>query len=242
MIIALRRLTTAGALLSLAAFAAVACAQSDTQPDASSVPLTPLQKQLARIDFGISGMGDFTKNTTGPNDLNGLALTDAPGSTLGALVTIRYTKSPYIGFEFNYTYSRFVQNYSGTNIGPPPAGSTANSNTPYVLGVQTTTSEFSGGYVAHTPKILGIGTFVALGAGSTEFRPTRGGGQSFLPQARATYYYNVGAETQVVNPHFGVRLSFRQAFYLAPDFQTNYLRNHQRTFTTEPNFGFFIHF
>ena len=236
MIIALRRLTTAGALLSLAAFASVASAQSDT----SSAPVTALQKQLNRIDFGISGIGDFTKNTTGPNDLNGLALTDAPGSTLGALATIRYTRSPYVGFEFNYTYSRFVQNFSGTNVNPSATGSTTTS--PYVLGVQATTSEFTGGYVAHTPKILGIGTFVAAGAGSTEFRPTRGGGQSFLAQARATYYYNVGAETQVVNPHFGVRLSFRQAFYLAPDFETNYLRNHQRTFTTEPTFGFYLHF
>lgn len=242
MIIALRRLTTAGALLTLAAFAAVAAAQSDTQAGTSSVPLTPLEKQLSRVDFSISGMGDFTKNTTGPNELNGLALKDAPGSTLGALATIRYTRSPYLGFEFNYTYSRFVQNFSGTNVEPPARGSTSNTTAPYVLGIQATISEFSGGYVAHTPKILGIGTFVAVGAGSTEFRPTIGGGQSFLTQARATYYYNVGAETPIANSHFGARLSFRQAFYLAPDFQTNYLRTHQRTFTTEPTFGFFVHF
>lgn len=242
MIIALRRLMTAGAFFSLAAFAAVAAAQSDTQTGTSSVPLTPLQKQLSRVDFGISGMGIFTKSTTGPNDLNGLTLNDAPGSTLGALATIRYTRSPYLGFEINYTYGRFTQNFSGSNVEPPKNGSTANTITPYVLGIQSNVSEFSGGYVAHTPKIFGIGTFVAVGAGSTEFRPTTGGGQSFLAQARATYYYDVGGETRIVNSHFGARLSFRQAFYLAPDFQTNYLRNHQRTFTTEPAFGFFLHF
>jgi hypothetical protein len=236
MIIALRRLTIAGALLSLVSFAAIASAQSDT------APLTPLQRQLSHIDFGISGMGDFTKDTSGPNDLNGYKLTDAPGSTLGALATIRYTKSPYVGFEFNYTYNRFVQNFSGTQVNPPVAPSTTNTLSPYTLGVQTTVSEFSGGYVAHTPKVFGIGTFVAVGAGSTEFRPTRGGGQSFLAQARATYYYNVGLETPIVNSHFGLRLGFRQAYFLAPDFETNYLRNHQRTDTTEPNFGFYIHF
>lgn len=229
--IALRRLSIAGALLSLASFAVHARAQTD-----SSVPLTPLQKQLSRVDFGVSGIGEFTKNTSGPNDLNQLKVTDAPGSTLGALVAVRYTRSPLVGFEFNYTYNRFVQNYSGTNV--QPAGVTS----PYVLGIQATMSEFSAGYVAHTPKVFGLGTFLAAGAGSTEFRPTRGGGQSFLAQARATYYYNVGVETPVVSPHFGLRLSFRQAFYLAPDFETNYLRDHQRTFTTEPTFGFFVHF
>lgn len=241
MIIAFRRFTTAGALLSLLFIASIA-SRAQAQSDAPSVPLTVLQKQLSRVDFAVSGMGEFTRNTTGPNDLNKLTLADAPGNTLGALVTVRYTRSPYIGFEFNYTYNRFVQNFSGINIEPPPPGGSTNVNVPYKLGVQTTVSEFSGGYVAHTPKILGIGTFIALGAGSTEFRPTRGGGQSFLTQARATYYYNVGAETQVLNPHFGLRVGFRQAFYLAPDFQTNYLRNHQRTFTSEPNFGFVLHF
>ena len=236
MINALRRITIAGALLSLASFATSASAQSDT------APLTPLQRQLSHIDFGIAGMGDFTKSTSGANDLNGYSLTDAPGSTLGAIATIRYTKSPYVGFEFNYTYNRFVQNFSGTQLNAPVPPATTSTPAAYTLGIQTTVSEFSGGYVAHTPKIFGIGTFVAVGAGSTEFRPTRGGGQSFLAQARATYYYNAGVETQIPNSHFGVRLGLRQAFFLAPDFETNYLRNLQRTYTIEPNFGFYIHF
>ena len=63
-----------------------------------------------------------------------------------------------------------------------------------------------------------------------------------MTQARATYYYNVGLENEFLSPHFGLRASFRQAFYLAPDFETNYLRNYQHTFTTEPTVGFYLKF
>jgi hypothetical protein len=46
----------------------------------------------------------------------------------------------------------------------------------------------------------------------------------------------------VINPHFGLRASFRQAFFLAPDFQTNYFRILKHTYTTEPTIGFYLHF
>ncbi len=224
MIIALRRLRTWAAVLSIVGLAAVASAQA---------PLSGLDKQLDRLDIGVSGMGYFTRNSSGPDDLLGNVVTDSPGNTLGALVQVRYTVKPLLGFEFNYSYARNTQTFTGTTILTGAA---------YPLGVQVNASEYTLGYVAHTPRVFGIGTFVSGGAGTTAFRPTKGGGQGFQPQARATYYYNVGFEDQVFSPHFGLRASFRQAFYLAPDFETNYLRNHQRTFTSEPSVGFYIHF
>jgi hypothetical protein len=227
MIIAPRSRTFLAAILSFASFTAVAAAQA---------PLTGLDKQLDRINLVISASGILNKNTSGPNALNQTTTTDAPGNTVGALIDIQYIKSPLVGLEVNVNYSRYVQNFTyfletpGTNP------------TPHAFGVQNDAVEYTVGWVFHTPKIFGIGTFASAGGGATDFVPTKGGGDGYQPQARATYYYNVGLEQQVINPHFGLRASFRQAFFLAPDFQTNYFRILKHTYTTEPTIGFYLHF
>jgi hypothetical protein len=222
--IALRRLSTWGALLSFAGIVAVASAQA---------PVTELDRQLDRVTLGINGMGVFTKSTSGPDHTFNQNVTDTPGNTAGALIELRYIKSPLVGLEFNFTYARYLQTYTGPHI---------QTFAEYPLGIQANASEYSLGWVFHTPKVLGIGTFVSAGGGSTAFKPTKGGGQNVTEQARATFYYNAGFEQQVISPHFGLRASIRQAFYLAPDFQQNYLTNLQRTYTVEPTAGFYLHF
>jgi hypothetical protein len=226
MMIALRRLRTWGAFLTFAGMTGVAAAQ---------VSETPLTKQLNRIDLGVSAIGVITGSTSGPDALRGNNVHDSPSNTVGALVNLRYIKSPLVGVEFNYTYSRFTHNYSG-NVPNPGASSPLN------LGIQANMSEYTLGYVVHTPHIFGLGTFASGGAGTTAFRPSKNGGEGFQTQARLTYYYNVGVEQQIFIPSFGFRASFRQAFYKAPDFETNYLNNGKRTITTEPSIGFYLHF
>lgn len=184
-----------------------------------------LDKQLSRIDFAISGVGAFTKDVAGTNYL-GEKITQNAANTLGALITFRYTKSPWIGGEFNYTYARYTQNFSSHIVG----------------GAQTNANEYSLGYVAHPPhQLLGAQPFIAGGLGSTAFRPTPGGGQGLPVQARMTYYYAFGAEKLVLE-HFGLRAQIRQTFFKAPDFGQNYLTIQQRTWTFEPGVGFFIKF
>lgn len=189
---------------------------------------TPLQRQLERVDFAVSGIGVFNKSSTGTVGNNtqpgNKTLTITPGNTLGALITVRYIAKPLVGFEFNYSYSRYTQKFS--TIG----------------GVQNNAKEYTFGYVAHTPALFGLNPFIAVGAGTTAFRPTPNGGQGLLTQARATYYYSLGAESTFGSPHFGFRAQFRQAFFLAPDYGQNYLTIKQHTSTFEPGVGFFIRF
>lgn len=227
--ITLGRVSALAAILSFASAAAVANAQA--------TPLTPLDKQLSRLDLAVSGMGSITKSTTGPQVTPpSTTITDDPSNTVGALVTLRYIKSPLVGLEFNYTYARFNQNfgYFVQNPGENPSLQK--------FGIQANASEYTFGWVFHTPRVFGIGTFASAGAGSTAFKPSKNGGEGYQEQARATYYYNVGVEQALLSPRFGFRASFRQAFYLAPDFQETYLRNHQRTITSEPTIGFYLKF
>ncbi len=209
----------------------VSTASSQAQ---SPVIPTSLDKQLNRIDLGVSGFGEFTTTVNGTNYL-GVALTQKPSTTVGALINVRYTKSPLLGAEFNYTYARYTQHFTTVN-------SSGNAQDYAILGgAQTTADEFTVGYLAHTPRVFGLQTFVSAGLGSTEFKATPAGGQNLPTQARMTYYYSAGVEDSLT-AHFGIRAQFRQAFYLAPDFGQNYLTIKQRQITTEPAIGFYLHF
>ncbi len=77
-----------------------------------------LNRQLSRIDLGLGAIGIFTKGVQGTNYL-GENIKQNTGSTVGALITIRYTKSPYLGFEFNYSYARYTQRFQRSRLRAP---------------------------------------------------------------------------------------------------------------------------
>ena len=238
MIIAPRRLTQLG--LS-AVFAATCLAAPALHAQESSAGPTPLDRALTHFDLGLSGAGEFTGNTSGTGQ-NGQPVSLVPSRTIGFLVAIRYTHSPYIGLEFNFNQTRYSQNFTFANLTPTLNGTGAPTVTNTTLDVQNAAIEYSFGYVAKTRRTYaGVQPFASVGAGTIDFRPTRGGGAGSLPQARAAYYYSIGAETFVYG-NFGVRLAFRQVFANAPDFQETYLRDHQHTSTYEPTFGFYYRF
>ena len=222
-----RRSCTVGALFSISFFAVTLVAQE---------PVTALNRQLARIDFGVSGVGEFTSNTAGLTYLP-QAVSLRPSTTLGALVTLRYVKSPLIGGEFNYGYARYTENYTTTNTAGSP-----NNASESKLGVQANISEYTFGYIAHAPRFFGVQPFGGAGGGVIAFRPTRGGGLGLTTQGGGAFYYTLGAENLVFGSHFGIRAQFRQLFFAAPDFKANYFRTNQRTITTEPAIGFFLRF
>ena len=192
-----------------------------------------LDKQLSRIDFGVLGVGVINKSSNGFATVNGhpnTAVNLNPSNTAGAVLSLRYTAKPLFGLEFNYAYARYNDLF--TPFGSQPSG-----------GVQQNASEYTFGYVVHSKKqYFGWTPFASGGAGTTVFRPTPGGGLALPEQARATYYFSVGAETTVLSPHFGIRAQYRQVFFKAPDFLTNYLTIQQHTTSYEPGFGFFFRF
>ena len=204
---------------------------------AQATPETALDRQLQKVDLAVSGVGEFTKSVTGTN-YAGITFTQKPSTTLGALVTVRYTAKPLLGFELNYGYARYTEDF--TNYHPPAP--TASGN--YLQGgAQTKAAEYSFGYVAHGPTLLGYRSFGSAGVGSLVFTPTPYGGQELPQQVRALYYYDVGLEGNVLgSKHFGLRAQFRQKFFTAPDFGQNYLQIRKSTFTTEPGIGFFLRF
>jgi opacity protein-like surface antigen len=207
-----------------------------------TTPPTFLQRQLSRIDFGINAAALINKTVSGnvdpkngavaPNQ--GEPLSDDASNTVGALVSLRYVKTPLVGAEFNFLYSRLTENYC--------CSVPINGQTGINFGLQTQADEFSLGYLV-TPKIdlFGFQPFASAGIGTTEFKPTKGGGQGERVQARMNYYYSVGIQKDLFS-NFGVRAGFRQTFFLAPDYGDNYFSIYQHTTAYEPNFGFYLRF
>jgi hypothetical protein len=221
----------------LLSFPASQAIGQDTQD--TPAPLTPIQKQLARIDLAVSGAGSFGSTVSGIEQRDASTthslLSIRPSTTVGELATLRYTAKPYIGFEFNFSNLRYSQDYTFT---PPPA-----QNLLLFNGAQTGAHELTLGYIAHLKyRPFGLTPFVGAGGGTTKFHPTPGGGQGLPFQYRATYYYTVGVEGNFPNSPFGMRLGFRQLFFLAPDYLQNYLTITRRVVTTEPTIGFFVRF
>jgi len=207
-----------------------ASAQATTQ--------TAAQRQFERIDLAISAAGELTSSVSGVEERDAntthSVLTIKPSTTVGELLTLRYTAKPYFGLEFNFGNARFTQNYTFT---PSP------SPTLLVGGAQAAARELTFGYIVHPrSKPFGLQPFLGAGAGTMRFKPTTYGGQGLPQQYRATYYYTLGVEGNFPDSHFGMRAGFRQLFYLAPDFLQNYLTIKQRARTSEPTIGFFVRF
>ena len=209
-------------------------AQTETPPE------TGLEKQLHKLDLSIQGAGIFNNTVSGtivpvaPNQ--GDAMTQFGSNTLGALVSIHYPAKPYFGLEFNYSYARYTENYTGTAIENfLPDGITN-------FQVQTKVNEYTFGYLITPPyTIFGLQPYASVGAGPQGFKPTPGGGQSLPEKARMTYYYSLGF-TKDLSPHFGLTAGFRELFFLDPDFGQNYLTILKHATTYEPTAGFYIRY
>ena len=220
-------------LLLLLSFSVVRSASAQATPQQSAA-----QRQFDRIDFAISGAGEITNTVSGVEERDAntthSTLTIKPSSTVGELVTLRYTAKPYLGLEFNFGNARFTQDYT---FSPKPAANILNG------GAQASARELTFGYIAHPRyRPLGIQPFLGAGGGTIRFRPTTYGGEGLPYQYRAAYYYTLGVEDNFPGSHFGVRLGFRQLIYLAPDFEQNYLTILKRVRTSEPTIGFFVRF
>jgi opacity protein-like surface antigen len=224
--------------LPLLAAALLACSLGAAAAAQTETPETPFIRQIHRLDLGVTGVGEFNSTVTGPvvplASNTGQSITQYGSNTLGALVSIGYTAKPYIGFEFNYGYARYTENYTG-------AGSVTCCAT-NDFQIQTQADEFTLGYVAHPPHpIFGFQPFLGAGAGSIEFKPTAHGGEGASSHARAVYYYSAGVEKDIT-PNFGVRAGFRELFFLDPDYGLNYLTILKHANTYEPAIGFYLRY
>jgi hypothetical protein len=179
--ISFRRPVFAGTYLLVPAL--LLCLLGLTAPPAigqEATPPTALQKQLSRIDFAITAVGEISTPVSGieqrdahvvsvatlsnaPNpgtstttSISSTLLNIKPSSTVGELGTVRYTAHPYLGFEFNFGNLRYTQDYiftTTTNFTKVSTGPPPTTTT----GTSTTTPNFLVGGVQAGVRELTLG-------------------------------------------------------------------------------------
>jgi hypothetical protein len=129
----------------------------------------------------------------------------------GVLGVFHQQFNPWLGYNVNFGYSRFTENYS---MGY------ATTNSPGSLrqgSIRTNMFELSGAYVVQGPHTPRFGTFAQVGGGVLPFLPTQNPSPGSV-NFRAAMVFGVGANYQLTQ-HLGLRAEYRGLFYKNPDFR-----------------------
>ncbi len=164
-------------------------------------------------------------------------MTQFGSNTLGALVSIHYPAKPYFGLEFNYSYARYTENYTG----PAITGFLPNGITNFQ--VQTKVNEYTFGYLITPPyTIFGLQPFVSAGRWADGVQADAGRRTGRAGEGAHDVLLLARDFSKDVSPHFGLRAGFRELFFLDPDFGQNYLTILKHATTYEPMAGFYIRY
>jgi hypothetical protein len=176
---------------------------------------------LKNIDGAVAVFGQFSGTS------NGNGIQDSPTDSVGALATFRQSFHLWLGYEVNYSYTRFAERYTTPTYG---------------VQVQNNLNEVSGAYLVQGPSFLGLQPFGAVGVGALIFLPTTTGGQKYSQQARVPLLYEFGVNYPILTSHLGLRLQYRGLSYKTPDFNATLLTTGARRTTSEPSVGAYFRF
>lgn len=174
------------------------------------------------VSLGLMGQTTFARNPTKftvfPEWTVVSQQSQAASPSAGALVTFHGAIKPYLGYNVNFSYTRFTQTDSegsgyvlkqGAN--PPPAGGSS-----FKAGsLDTHMYELTLAYACYGPRSKRFRTFAQIGGGGLFFEPIDAKFAS--EQTRPAMVFGVGAEYDV-SRHFSVRTEYRGLFYKMPDF------------------------
>jgi hypothetical protein len=171
------------------------------------------------FDAAVSPFVQFTGNSSG----NGI--TDSASTSMGGLASFRQSYKPWLGYEVNYSYTRFSEAYTGQPV-----------------SVQNNVHEATGAYLIQAPKLLMFQPFVAVGTGYLLFLPTEVGGQRNHQQGRMPILFELGVNYPILTSHLGARVEYRGLDYKTPNFNQSYLTTGASRLTSEVAVGLYVHF
>jgi len=181
--------------------------------------------QEGKADVAVSGMGVFTKDTSG----NGLD--QAVTNSGGILASFRYGFRGHSAVELNYGYTRDSQLYS--------------SGTAFTFQEQqANVHELTAAYVYRLNGKKKLNPFVLAGGGVLLFDPITVSPHSLLDpstNSTGTFLYGLGANYRLTDA-LGLRVQFRGLIYKAPDFGVSTASTGSWTHTAEPSIGLTLRF
>jgi opacity protein-like surface antigen len=173
------------------------------------------------VSLGFMGQMTFARNPTTFDAYSAWTVvnqqTQSQSPSAGALATFHGALKPYLGYNVNFSYTRFTQTDSegsgyvpGQGTTPPPGGGSFSAG-----ALDTHMYELTLAYAFYGPRSKRFRTFGQLGGGGLFFEPIAA---SFAHQeTRPAMVFGLGTEYDV-SRHFSVRAEYRGLFYKMPDF------------------------
>ena len=199
------------------------------------------------VSLGLMGQMTFARNPTTFNVYPDWTVanqqTQSQSPSAGALVTFHGAMKPYLGYNVNFSYTRFTQTDSeGSGYVPGQGSTTPPGGGSFSAGaLDTHMYELTLAYAFYGPRSKRFRTFGQLGGGGLFFEPIN---TNFAhEETRPAMVFGVGGEYDA-SRHFSVRAEYRGLFYKMPDFGIDNGFPKQRLFsvTNTPAISLVYHF
>jgi opacity protein-like surface antigen len=199
------------------------------------------------VSLGLLGQMTFARNPTTFNVYPEWTVvnqqTQAESPSAGALFTFHGAMKPYLGYNVNFSYTRFTQTDSeGSGYAPGQGTTTPPGGGSFSAGaLDTHMYELTLAYAVYGPRSKRFRTFGQIGGGGLFFEPINA---NFAhEETRPAMVFGMGGEYDV-SRHFSFRAEYRGLFYKMPDFGIDNGFPKQRLFsvTNTPAISLVYHF
>ena len=186
----------------------------------------PQQKKsfIPEMDVSVGTYGQFTATRapvfTKVYPLTGTATTQVTQSaspSVGVFGTLHQSFTRWLGYNVNFGYTRFSENYSNGQSFVPNSTSTVPASSSFIRGsVKPDMMELTVAAVIEGPRTRRFSTFAQFGGGGLFFDPlsSKTGAKQ---QTRPAMLFGVGANFKLTE-HLDLRAEYRGLFYKSPDF------------------------
>jgi hypothetical protein len=207
--------------IAVAAFLAITSVALAAQ-DQTAVAPTAKSKPGSSLDISLGIFGQFTPART-PTQIvdyqNGATYdqtVQGSSSSAGILGTIHQSFKPWLGYNVNFGYSRFSEQYSqGSYFPNPPQPNNPISS--FIYGsIGEKMYELTGASVVQGPRTKRVETFFQLGGGVLSFLPTQSPSPYWV-EFRPAMVFGTGMNYRV-SKHWELRAEYRGLFYKTPSF------------------------
>ncbi len=180
-------------------------------------------------EFSVSALGSFQRSS------NGNGINQTANGTPGVLFSYRYFFNAHHGFEMDYGYRRYDQQFTGFGSSAPFTGN---------IVIPADTHEGSISYVFRFASGHRLKPFVNAGIGALVFAPTSLAGNAIRGTstlATGDFIYGGGAD-MALSSRMNLRFGYRGHFFESPDLGLATLYTGSRTHMAEPFMGLSFRF
>jgi opacity protein-like surface antigen len=190
---------------------------------------TPAKKHFTPqtdLSAGIYGQLTNTRMPTtvvdSPEGVFTRQITQGTSDSPGVFATFHQSFKPWLGYNVNFGYSRFSENYSYGQAYLPSSTSTQPAYSNFAQGsIPTNMLDLTIAYVFRGPSNKKFSTFGQFGGGGLFFLPTVSTDSHDLnpvrQQTRPATIFGVGMNYKLTN-RLNLRAEYRGLFYKCPDF------------------------